>query len=534
DRLLPATPEDALARAAEALRSVKQAAGANAIAVLGSPLATNEEAYLLARLAREVIGTPHIDFSSGPIHRAVADALTGAFGTHRLPAALDTIEHARTIVVLAGDLEESHNVASLRIKDAVVKRDAKLVVISNRWNELVPFAAAWLQPRPGAEAHAAQALADAMAGHDPSVPPGVDDAALRAAIEAARAGDAADGGFAVVFAPDSVGAAKAGNEARALANLAIAARGEQAAACLHYLPTDANVNGIADMGIAPDARGMSFPQIVQAAKAGDIKALVVHDDNPLLNAPGMADTLDALEALEALVVIDSVRSTTAEFATVLLAELPFHAKDGTLTNADYHLYRQRPAANPQRDERDGVAIISALAGALGGAFSYDGPAAVMREAAQTIPGYVTHEAQATAPGHTRVLPAGEPVLANPQPLAPAPEPPEGLTLITGRSLFTSWEGASMRWEDADKLHREEVILVNPRDAEAAGLRIGDQAVLTDGRAEVHIAVRLDDGVAPGTVYVPHYYNGGAPMALLPLEGIEAAPATLRLRALQPA
>ena len=41
--------------------------GGQSIAVLGSPLATNEEAYLLARLARDVIGTPHIDFSQGAI-----------------------------------------------------------------------------------------------------------------------------------------------------------------------------------------------------------------------------------------------------------------------------------------------------------------------------------------------------------------------------------------------------------------------------------------------------------------------------------
>ena len=92
----------------------------------------------------------------------------------------------------------------------------------------------------------------------------------------------------------------------------------------------------------------------------------------------------------------------------------------------------------------------------------------------------------------------------------------------------------MRWEDADKLHREEVVLVNPRDAEAGGLRMGDEAVLTDGTSEVRIAVRLDDGVAPGTVYVPHYYAGGAVMSLLPLDGVASPTAALRLRALEPA
>ncbi|MDA1004621.1 MAG: 2Fe-2S iron-sulfur cluster-binding protein, partial [Chloroflexi bacterium] len=164
DRLLPASFDDALATAVAAIDGVRQRDGANAIAVLGSPLATNEEAYLLRRLARDVIQTPHLDFAHGPTHRAVTAALRGAFGSDRLPADLTELERAQTIVVIAGDLEESHQVAALRIKDAVRTHGGKLVLISSRWGELVPFASAWLQPAPGSEAAVAQALADAIGG----------------------------------------------------------------------------------------------------------------------------------------------------------------------------------------------------------------------------------------------------------------------------------------------------------------------------------------------------------------------------------
>jgi hypothetical protein len=64
--------------------------------------------------------------------------------------------------------------------------------------------------------------------------------------------------------------------------------------------------------------------------------------------------------------------------------------------------------------------------------------------------------------------------------------------------------------------------------------MGDAMVLTDGTREVRIVARLDDGVAPGSVYVPHYYDGGAVMSLLPLEGAAGAPVIVQLRALQPA
>ena len=110
---------------------------------------------------------------------------------------------------------------------------------------------------------------------------------------------------------------------------------------------------------------------------------------------------------------------------------------------------------------------------------------------------------------------------------------DGIALTVNRSLFTTWEGASIRSEEADQLHREEVAWVNPRDAESLGARGGETIVLTDGTHEVRIALRLEDGVPPGTVYVPHYYDGGAIMSLLPLEGAGTAQ-PIRLRALQPA
>ena len=538
DHLLPVAFDDALEEAAQALARVKRDHGAHAIAVLGSPLATNEEAYLLAKLAHGVIGTPHVDFSHGLVHRAVADALRGTFGLERLPASLTDIEAATTIVVVAGDIEESHQIVSLRVKDAVVHNGAKLILVGARWGELVPFAAAWLQPEPGHEATAVQALAQALADDDatlgePVTAAGVDGDALATAIEVLRAGRDDDGIFAVVFAPAAVGAGVAAEQARACANLAVAARGDEAPASLHYLPTDANVVGISDMGVAPGDGGKPFPQIIEAVQAGEIRALLIHDDNPLLNAPGTDDIAAALAAVETLIVIDSLRSTTAEHAQVVLAELPFFAKDGTITNADRRIVRQRPAASPRREERGGVAIISALADRLGGVFSYNSANDVMAEIAGQVLGYRPY-AEIDS-GRSRALGTDEQANIRFQPVGPAPEAAgDGLTVITGRSLYTSWEGASIRSAEADPLHREEAVTLNPRDAEAAGVRTGDEVVLTDGTHELRISARLDDGVAPGTVYVPRYYDGGAVMAFFPLEGTGAGAVTVQVRALQPA
>jgi len=535
ERLVPASPKEALARATESLNLVKNSAGANAIAILGSPLVTTEEAYLLGRFGREAIGTSNIDFSHGPLHRAAAGALQAAFGTDRLPADLTNIEQAGTIVVVGGDIEESHQVISLRVKDAVVKRGAKLVLISSRWSELARFAEAWLQPTPGHEAAAVQALTDGLtSGTTPDIAGVAAPTAAAASSTLSIARDDGDPGVAVIFAPTAAhGSERAAAEAAASANLAIALRADQAANHLHYLPTDANVLGISDAGIGPVDRGRSFPQIIEGARDGSIKALVIHADNPLLNAPGTADIEEALANLEALIVIDSLRSTTAEHATVVLAELPFHAEDGTLTAADRRIIRQRPAARAQGEQQSGLAIISELGNALGASFSYDSAAEVMRDIATISTGYVPYEELMRSPGKVRALPSSQSLTANPQPVPAPTDEGEGLAIISGRSLYTSWAGASTRADEADKLHREESALVHPQDAEAIGAREGDEAVLTDGSNDLHIRVHLDDGIAPGSVYVPHYYDGGALMRLLPLEG-STAPVRVRLQALQPA
>ncbi len=537
DRLLPASPEDAITRAAEMIRGVRDSAGAEAIAVLGSPLATTEEAYLLRRLATDVIGTPHLDSSHGPVHRAVAGALEGAFGSDRLPAALTQLEHAGTIVALAGDLEESHQIASLRIKDAAVKTSAQLVVVSARWGELVPFAAAWLRPTPGHEAAAVQALATAVsdASSAPTEVPGVDAEAMAQAVATVRAGAREDAAFEVVFAPDVASAAQAGNGARAAANLAIAANGDEAAQHLHYLPTEANVIGLADVGVGPAEGGRGYSRIIEGAIAGDIKALVIHADNPLLSAPGRSAAEAALRALDALVVIDSVRSSAAEHADVVLAELPFHGEDGTITNADRRILLHRAATSAKSDERAGVAIIGALGDALAGAgaagLSVDTPFAITDLVAAEVPGYADAATVWNSGGEYRALDTeADAPGSSAQELEMLGEAGDGLALLTGRSLFTMWEGASAGTEDADKLHREETVLVHPEDAEAAGLRGGDDAVLARGDAEVRIKVQLDDGIAAGTLYVPQYYDGGAPMRLLALDTNGAGPATVALRA----
>jgi anaerobic selenocysteine-containing dehydrogenase len=191
--------------------------------------------------------------------------------------------------------------------------------------------------------------------------------------------------------------------------------------------------------------------------------------------------------------------------------------------------RQRPAQGAQQQERDGVSILAALAQEFGGVPDIHSQADAGAELA-TRTGYPAWNA--VNPREVRIIEDRE-YTARPQAVAAGTIEGDGLRVFTSRSLYTSWEGASIRSEEADKLHREEAAWLHPADAEAAGVRAGEAIALSDGTREVTIAVRLDDGVLPGTVYVPLYFDGGAVLSLFPLEGAAAATG-VRVHVLQPA
>ncbi|HEY8173476.1 MAG TPA: molybdopterin-dependent oxidoreductase, partial [Dehalococcoidia bacterium] len=550
DALATTTYEEALDRASQELASIHKQHGANSIAVLGSPWATNEENYLARRLAQDVLGTPNIDFAAGPVNRAVANAVEAAFGTRALPSDLvDIRTDAKTILVVADDLEESHNVAALRIKDAVdprklPKRDpARLIVVSPRWGELCDFTDAfggvWLQPAPGQEAATLAALAARLA--DGAVPdgldknvvagasmqvPGLDEAQLeRAAAMLREAADDKEQTVAVLYAPRPSGVALAAETAKAAANVALLLRGSEAARAFYVLPTEANVNGAFDVGLSPAEGGKDFNGIIQAALGGSIKALVIAGDNPLLLAPDKSRTQSALAKLELLVVIDQLMTETAERAHVVLADVPSYAKQGTYTSADRRVQRVRPAMSPPGDARPAwqtltelARLISAKLGA-GAPFTYATADEVTNEIATNVPRYARFRAgqQLVDWSHERAIDAALPEKVALQPVAATPyvAPNGEVTLLTGRTLYTSLEGAAVRSPDADKLHREDGVLINQYEALDRQIVDGQQVLMRSGGAELSLKVTLNNAIPRGAVFVPLYFEGGVVNTLMP-------------------
>jgi predicted molibdopterin-dependent oxidoreductase YjgC len=361
--------------------------------------------------------------------------------------------------------------------------------------------------------------------------------ALSIAVEAAKDEKKS---VCVVYAVHPFDARAAAEGAKAAANLAIALCGEAAAQHLYILPSEANVWGARDMGVDPHlapghvdapSGGMAFADMIDAVRAGTLKAMVVVGDNPLMFGPDRARVEAALSRLELLVVIDSVLTDTAAKAHAVFADVPTYSKAGTFTNAERRVNRLHAAMDALGDARPGSLALIDLANAIGelGSWKYAHPDAVTDEIAEKVAAYERFSSAFGGWGKQHA--AGTPTRTERQPVASAEDAREqGYALLTtGRTLYTSLEGAALHSEEADKLHREEFLEVHPADAAALGLRDGDEVVLAGNGTELAVHAKVSGRVMEGVVFLPSYYNGGAVNRLLDRNGA-ATPVRLQVAA----
>ncbi|MDO8611675.1 MAG: molybdopterin-dependent oxidoreductase [Dehalococcoidia bacterium] len=551
--------DEALELTAARLAEVREKHGPQAIGFLASPFATNEENYLLQTVARAVVGTSNVDSSAGPVARAACESMRRAFGSEVLPADMTQLARSKTLLVIAEDLESSHNVACLRCKDAVVNNSARLIVVSARRGELCDFADVWLRPRPGEEAAVVAALAEALQGKAGAgeLSPAVAEA-LPAAIELITAprDDETHRPLSVVQAVPHLGAAEAGAITAAAANLAIAALGPDAARSLFVLPQEANVWGMRDVGATgeylpgyrpaddeaarkaveqawgapvPTSAGLTFEQMVSNGK---LKALVVLNDNPLFFAPAKPRVRESLAGLEFLAVIDSLPTDTAGVAHVVLPDTGAFGKEGTVTSADRRVLRLHAATSPQGEAQPAWRILSEIGSRLARRLNtgelrlnYAGPSEIMDEIAQLAPLYASATYKEMEPGAQSAFggPNGlGPSKTELQPVPATPATADGYLLTTGRGLYTSYEGAAVHSPEADRLHREEFVEVNPADAKELGVSDGAAVTLKANGSELTLRARVTAAVQPRMLYVPLYFDGGAVTALF-ADGQATAP-----------
>src|SRR5206468_4441175 len=146
-----ATWEEALDLVARRFSEIKTNHGPDALAFISSSKCTNEESYLMQKLARAVIGTNNMDNCSRYCQSPATVGLWRTVGYGGDSGSIKDIENASLVLIIGSNTAESHPVLATRVKRAHKLRGQKLIVADLREHEMARRADLFLHPKPGTD-----------------------------------------------------------------------------------------------------------------------------------------------------------------------------------------------------------------------------------------------------------------------------------------------------------------------------------------------------------------------------------------------
>ncbi len=541
--LVEASWEDALDTAARGLRDVAQAMGPGATGVIGGSRSTDQEAYLLQRLARSALQTPNVDSGARLDAAVVLEALAEATGWPGGDCTLADLDQSDLILLFGADPDLEAPAAAYAIRRAIRLRGCRVVAVGPVRPHLASLGAGWI-PAAGVELSGiAAALANALLDRGRTAPedlkvevPEGFRAQARAWRSTAPEGEAREAEIEklaaeiarahspVVVCGRQVAAGLAA--ARWIVDVSLLADAK-----LLVLSADPNARGAIEMGLAPGllpggvpvgSAGLSYPQMLAAARDGKLRALLVVGENPLRALPGTDEVRNGLRSLQHLVVVDTYMGETASEASVVLPAAAAFERDGAFTSMEGRVQLIRRVVPPPGDARPELEILAELCRRLGSPVPAD-EAGLAAEIESLVPAY----AQAT-----RSIASLLPVPGPPPDLHPA----RGLRLVITVALQHA--GSATRTSRSPRLRSlapGPLLRLNPEDAAGAGLAEAGRALLAVGGREISVSFEAHDAVPPGIAAItpgPEVWeilpfevdpSGQSPCTVVEGVGVRAAP-----------
>ena len=536
--------ERALSEAAALLEK----AGSRTVAAVGGQ-ATNEEGFLVQHLLRRGLGSEHIAWGgpAGPLARALARV--------DLSARVSDIDHADAILVLDTELVDEAPILDLRVRKAVRRNGARLVVASSRPSTLDGAASAALRFAPGASEAALGALAAAL-GSPRANAGALDDLAKSARAEpgyipgrlapAANGAGPAGNGAAPSGRSSSAAAASDSSPADAVRQVAHVlrdagdvvviwrermlggGRGPQAGQALLALADALGVAGKPEsglIGIPPETNGRGLREVGCAAGLGP--GLADAEPGDADAASGSAFAPEALLLLEAgaseadmaasgaVIAFAQFRSEALDGqADVVFPAEAYAEKEGTITHPDGRVQRVRQSIGHPGESRAGWSVLADLCERLGagtGALSSAMVTALIAEAVPFYAGLTLDEIGGDGVRwQDREAAAALPEAELPSdPLEQPPAAPDGLVLAGAPTLWTGpavEHSPSLRFLDTG-----ERAWLSVEDARRLEIQNGGEIELTVNGESVSATAVIRTGVPAGSVFLSPPTLAGGPV-----------------------
>ncbi|MEW6602334.1 MAG: molybdopterin-dependent oxidoreductase, partial [Nitrospirota bacterium] len=281
------------------------------------------------------------------------------------------------------------------------------------------------------------------------------------------------------------------------------------------------------MSKLPDTEGTKIPAMFDGINHGNIKALYLIGENVVMSEPNQAHTINSLKNVEFLIVQDIFMNETAEYADVVLPAACYAETEGTFTNTERRVQRVRKAVEPPGTARDDWWITAEIARRMGFVMGYGSAEQIWEEIRHLSPSMagITYERierqgiqwPCTGMDHAgtcylycdNVFPCGKAKFqpADWKPAAEVPDAEYPLVLTTGRRLWHYHTGTQTRRSAGfNEICPEEMIDVNPVDAEKLNIRDGDYVTAVSRRGKVKVRARLTGSVMQGVCFMTFHFN----------------------------
>jgi len=437
DRFREATWEEALSLVARRFVEIKAATGPDSLAFISSSKCTNEESYLMQKLARAVIGTNNMDNCSRYCQAPATIGLFRTVGYGGDSGSIADIEQADLVVIIGSNTAESHPVLATRVKQSHKLRGQKLIVSDLRKHEMAERADLFLHPKPGTDLFWLSAVTryiidsglaktefldkwvNGIEEYRKSLEPFTMEAASkRTGLSLATLKQVAEmvvdaKSVCILWAMGVTQHVMGSDTSTAISNLLLVTGNYMRPGTGAYpLRGHNNVQGASDHGAMPNnfpgyqkvddpairakfekAWGATLPakpgldnhQMIDAIHAGKLKAMYLFGEEISMVDSNANYVAAALAKLDFFVVQDIFFSESCRFADVVLPASPSLEKEGTFTSTERRIQRLYRALEPLGDSKPDWQIIQEIAKRLGAKWNYKSPAEIYKEIAPLTP-----------------------------------------------------------------------------------------------------------------------------------------------------
>ena len=508
--------------------------------------------------------------------------LAAAFGSGAMTNPIADIESADVILITGSNTTENHPVLSSYVKRAVKSGKSQLLVIDPKQTKISKFANIYLQPNLGADVawinglmnviikeslqdqkyvdtrtEGFEELKQIVEKYTPEYVESITGIPKDDLINAARLYAKAEKA-SILYCMGITQHISGTDNVKSLANLAMLCgnMGIKGGG-VNPLRGQNNVQGACDMGglpnvftgyqpvvnenvrkklefswkvvKLPDKPGLTVTQMLPKAHSGELKALYIIGENPMISDPDLNNAEDCIKNLEFMVVQDIFLTETARMADVILPSACFAEKDGTFSNTERKVQRVRKAINPPGNSKDDWWITCEIATRMGFPMSYENSEAIFNELCEVTPSYagITYDRIEYEGLHwpcpTKDHP-GTPILhigkfSRGKGLFHAIDyiPPDEkvdndypMYLTTGRVIYHYHTGTmTMKSEDINTMAPECFVEIPQQTAKSANISDGQMVKISSRRGEINAKARITTALKPGTVFIPFHYGQAA-------------------------